>query len=132
MNVPAGGANRITNGVFNAENTQWQTNSVWNGGGMATRPLFTLATPVPTNQLRFFATGGDNSYSVSQIEAFGTVGTATPEPATLVLIATGFAALVASRQPFQIVTKDRRTSEDSCRSQHGGRRSAPALLLYRR
>ena len=153
--MPAGGANRITNGVFNAENTQWQTNSVWwsgaqpwltinlggqfdissfrvqadnndscmlqywsdpasafldiyavpmqpNGGGMATRPLFTLANPIQTDQLRFFATGGDNLCSVSQIQAFGTVVTATPEPASLLLMTTGFVAVGVVRRKRRI------------------------------
>ena len=39
MNVPAGSSNCITNGLLNAENTQWQTNSDWWNGLQPSRRI---------------------------------------------------------------------------------------------
>lgn len=60
------------------------------GGGMRTRDSGILASSITTNQLRFYATGGDNYYSVSEIQGFapGRV----PEPHSLALMAVAFAA----------------------------------------
>jgi len=61
--------------------------------GMTTRPDRTDNTlaqglpPVLATGLRFFATGGDNFYSVSEVQVF-----ATPEPASMVLVGLGLAA----------------------------------------
>jgi len=137
--------NRITDGVYEAENTYWQSNDMWwqgtapsvnvylggsytitafkiqadnndsylvefsndwgatwasawelptqyNGGGMATRTT-SLGSEIVANELRFSATGGDELYSISQLEATGTAVVATPEPATLGLLALGFIGL---------------------------------------
>lgn len=66
----------------------WQT--AWNipavfTFGLTTRDSGQLG-PVTTDRLRFTATGGDNYYSVSEIQAFNAV----PEPATWGLMITGF------------------------------------------
>ena len=59
-----------------------------------TQPSFGLVTrnsgalgPFTTNELRFSATGGDNYYAVSEIQAFGTA--AVPEPGTYALMLGG-------------------------------------------
>jgi len=143
----------ITDGVFLAENTQWQTGTVWwngtaptltmnlggqfsisgfivqadnndtyaldywtgsawalawavpvraNGGGMSTRPgganhslYYTLPSSIVTDQLRFRATGGDNSYSVSEIQADGV---RLPEPGGVLLAATALLGALALRR----------------------------------
>jgi hypothetical protein len=47
-------------------------------------------TPITTNALRFSATGGDNYYAVSELQAFGTLAGAVPEPATWAMMILGF------------------------------------------
>jgi len=71
----------------------WQT--AWNIGtqpsyGLVTRNSGLLA-PITTNQLRFTATGGDNYYAVSEIQAFGVA--AIPEPETYALMLAGLGAV---------------------------------------
>jgi hypothetical protein len=58
------------------------------GYGMMTRDSGILGSIV-TDAIEFTAVGGDNYYSVSEIQAFGT---AVPEPATLSLISLGLLA----------------------------------------
>lgn len=59
--------------------------------GMETRDSGILPFSISTSRLRFYATGGDNYYSVSEIQAFATV---VPEPATESLMALGLLGLV--------------------------------------
>lgn len=68
----------------------WQT--AWDiaavgGFGMQTRDSGIIA-PITFSKLRFYATGGDDYYSVSEIQAF-----AVPEPGTYALMALGLAGL---------------------------------------
>jgi hypothetical protein len=76
--------------------TAWDVASVpsW---GLVTRSSGTLA-PIVTDKLRFFATGGDNYYAVSEIQAFGVA--AVPEPETYALMLGGLAlvSFVARRR----------------------------------
>ena len=70
-------------------------------GGVATRPnpadnteIFDLALPITAQALRISGGGGgDLSYSVTEIQAYGTPTEFVPEPATLLLIAPVLAAL---------------------------------------
>lgn len=66
-----------------------------NGAGMRTRDSG-IQGPITTNQLRFYATGGDNYYAVSEIQAFAV---RVPEPGALALVslALGAAALAGRR-----------------------------------
>jgi hypothetical protein len=65
----------------------WQT--AWNIPGVFTFGLTTrdsgLIAPVTTDRLRFTATGGDNYYALSELQAF-----AVPEPGTWALMIAGF------------------------------------------
>lgn len=60
------------------------------GYGMQTRtsPIVSLTT----DKLRFFATGGDHYYSVSEIQAFENQA-AVPEPSTVLLVSAGLVGL---------------------------------------
>jgi hypothetical protein len=60
------------------------------GAGMRTRDSGLLA-PITTDLLRIMAVGGDNYYSISEIQAFGTA-TVIPVPGALLLFATGAGA----------------------------------------
>jgi hypothetical protein len=60
--------------------------------GVTTRTT-TLGSAITATELRLSATGGDNSYSVTQLQATGV--SSVPEPATVTLMATGLAMLVA-------------------------------------
>jgi hypothetical protein len=59
--------------------------------GMQTRDSGILPAPLTFSQLRFYATGGDNYYSVSEIQAF-----AVPEPGTYALMGLGLLAVAAA------------------------------------
>jgi len=85
----------------------WKT--AWNvpnydayGSGMQTRPnpannseRYTLSSSITADALRFYAASGDNSYSVSEIQAYGS---AVPLPGALWLFASGLAALAGFRK----------------------------------
>lgn len=66
------------------------------GPGLRTRDSGFLG-PITTNQLRFYATGGDNYYAVSEIQAFSA---RVPEPGALalVMLALGAATLAGRRK----------------------------------
>ncbi|MES2099542.1 MAG: PEP-CTERM sorting domain-containing protein [Pseudomonadota bacterium] len=55
--------------------------------GLVTRNSGLLSTSITTDFLRFTATGGDNYYAVSEIQAFGVA--AVPEPSTYALMLGG-------------------------------------------
>lgn len=63
------------------------------GAGMRTRDSGLLA-PITTDRLRITAVSGDNYYSISEIQAFGTA-TVIPVPGALLLFATGIGAFGA-------------------------------------
>lgn len=78
------------------DGTDWQL--AWSiaavgGYGMQTRDSGILST-ITTTGLRFYATGGDNYYAVSEIQAFSAV----PEPGSLALLGLGLAGLGALRR----------------------------------
>jgi len=68
------------------------------GSGMQTRPnpandaaRYMLSAPITTDMLRFCAASGDNSYSVSEIQAYGT--SPVPLPAAIYLLGPGLLGL---------------------------------------
>lgn len=91
----------------NIQTNAWET--AWNvpnydayGAGMQTRPnpaddtqKFVLSSSITTDALRFYAISGDNSYSVSEIQAYGS---AVPLPGALWLFAPALAALAGFRK----------------------------------
>ena len=83
----------------------------WNGAAwqlawdIPTQPSFGLVTrnsgllaSITTNQLRFTATGGDNFYAVSEIQAFGVPAIPEPETYALMLAGLGAVGFVARRR----------------------------------
>ena len=76
--------------------TAWDVPSVpsW---GLVTRSSGALA-PIVTDKLRFTATGGDNFYAVSEIQAFGVAAVPEPETYALMLGALGLVGFVARRR----------------------------------
>ncbi|HEY0855950.1 MAG TPA: PEP-CTERM sorting domain-containing protein [Albitalea sp.] len=90
--------------VVQADDNDTYRLEYWNGAAwqlawdIPTQPSFGLVTrssgalaPITTNQLRFTATGGDNYYAVSEIQAFGVA--AIPEPETYALMLAGLGAV---------------------------------------
>jgi hypothetical protein len=57
-------------------------------------------TPVDARYVRLFATGGDNCYAASEIQAFGTPSTSVPEPATMLLLGSGLIGVAGLRRKF--------------------------------
>lgn len=68
--------------------------------GLNTRPAFDFSSPIDATQLRVEATGGDDSYAVSQVEAFGSpISRGVPDPAsTLVLCLAALPGLLRFRR----------------------------------
>lgn len=66
------------------------------GGGMRTRDSG-IQGSITTNQLRFYATGGDNYYSVSEIQAFAPSRVPEPQSLALVALCLGAAGLASRR-----------------------------------
>lgn len=63
--------------------------AAYNGGGLQLRTI-NLDTPISTNGLRIYATGGDNLYSVSEFQAFAAP---VPEPESYALMLAGLGLL---------------------------------------
>ena len=87
---------------YNLIDNTWKTGwdvSTTGGGGMRTRTSGLLANPITTNTLKFEAIQGDSYYSVSEIQAFGTlVSTPTPEPSSMVLGLMGLGSLLGFKR----------------------------------
>lgn len=91
------------NTSLNAWNTAWNiSNYDAYGWGMLTRPdtynntaQYSLISSIRTDKLRISGNmnSGDKFFAVSEVQAFGTA-VAVPEPATILLLGSGMAALV--------------------------------------
>jgi len=80
----------------------WDIPAASVGAGLKTRPnpndntqQFILGAPITTDLLRIEATGGDNSYSVAEVQAFGAP---IPLPPTFLLLGSGLAGMLAWRR----------------------------------
>lgn len=71
-----------------------------NDDGLKTRAQF--VSPVTASEFRFYATGGDGLYAVSEIQLWGnspaTQASGVPEPATWAMLASGSALLLLRRR----------------------------------
>jgi|GEM_PF-6852039 len=59
--------------------------------GMTTRPLYTLTSAITTNSLKLEGSliSGDNNFSASEIQAFGSRVNVVPEPTAMLLLGFG-------------------------------------------
>lgn len=73
---------------LNNGSMEWIDIPSLSGYGMMTRPEVFLTDTITTSALKFTATGGDDYYAVSEIQAFGQAS-AIPEPSTLLLLGAG-------------------------------------------
>ena len=87
--------------------TAWEEVPAYGSWGLVTRPAFTLASAITTDELRFTATGGDGYYSVTEIQALAPV----PEPEEWAMLLVG-AGLVG----FQVKRRQRRLDVRSVRA----------------
>ena len=78
--------------------TAWDVPTV-SSWGLVTRET-TLASAVTTNELRFTATGGDNFYSVSEIQALAPVP--EPEEWAMMLLGAGMVGFQARRRQRRV------------------------------
>lgn len=97
--------------VVQADDNDTYRLEYWNGAAwqlawdIPTQPSFGLVqrssgllAPITTNQLRFTATGGDNYYAVSEIQAFGVAAIPEPETYALMLAGLGLVGFMAKRR----------------------------------
>lgn len=108
IEIDLGGSFRINSFIVQADNNDtyrvsyldsgvwksaWEV-PAWGGYGLITRPTENLLTPIITTALKFEATGGDDLYSVSEIQAFGQA----PVPPSVLLLGSGILSLMGWRR----------------------------------
>ena len=74
--------------------TAWDVPQIYSYG-LVTRGPYSLPTPITTDELKFEATGGDNNYAVSEIQAFGSQ---VPVPPSLLLLGSGLLGMAGWRK----------------------------------
>lgn len=80
---------------YDSSSLEWVNAGAISGWGMMTRPEIFMPDPVFTNALKISAIGGDDWYSLSEVQAFGAP---VPEPATMLLFGTGLIGLAGFRR----------------------------------